>query len=116
MLGKESFEDGEVMKKRAQTVITNIKGYVESSFTKDNNTLNIVSTHQLNVSMIVDYLISELNKQRKEQGVEEIKINDQSFGYCYCFLFKIDQNNEFSYLGLLKPNAFNYFEDNLTIN
>ena len=116
MLGKESFEDGEVMKKRAQTVITNIKGYVESSFTKDNNTLNIVSTHQLNVSMIVDYLISELNKQRKEQGVEEIKINDQSFGYCYCFLFKIDQNNEFSYLGLLKPNAFNCFEDNLTIN
>ena len=116
ILGKESFEDGEVMKKRAQTVITNIKGYVESSFTKDNNTLNIVSTHQLNVSMIVDYLISELNKQRKEQGVEEIKINDQSFGYCYCFLFKIDQNNEFSYLGLLKPNAFNYFEDNLTIN
>ena len=113
MLGKESFESGEIMKKRAQIVITNIKGYVESTFTKDNNTLNIVSTHQLNVSMIVDYLISELNKQRKEQGVDEIKINDQSFGYCYCFLFKIDQNNEFSYLGMLKPKAFNCFEDNL---
>jgi len=116
MLGKEPFEGGEIMKKRAENVITNIKGFVESTFTKDNNTLNIVSTHQLNVSMIVEYLISEINKTRKEQGVEEIKINDPSFGYCYCFLFKIDQNNDFSYLGMLKPNAFNCFEDNLIIN
>jgi len=116
MLGKKPFEGGEIMKKRAETVITNIKGFVESTFTKDNNTLNIVSTHQLNVSMIVEYLISELNKTRKEQGAEEIKINDPCFGYCYCFLFKIDQNNDFSYLGMLKPNAFNCFEDNLIIN
>jgi len=113
MLGKESLESGEIMKKRAETVITNIKGFAESTFTKDNNTLNIVATHQLNVSMIVDYLISELNKQKKEEGVEEIKITDPTFGYCYCFLFKIDQNNNFSYLGLLKPNEFNCFEDNL---
>ena len=67
-------------------------------------------THQLNVSMIVEFLINELNKERKENKKEEIKLEDQSFGYCCCYLFKIDHNNEFSYLGLLNPNPFDSFE------
>ena len=110
ILGKEELEDGETMKKRAETVITNIKGYIESTYNNDNNTLSIVSTHQLNVSMIVEYLIKELNKERKENNLEEIKINDQGFGYCYCFIFKFDNENKFSYLGMLKPNPFENFE------
>ena len=112
ILGKEFLEDTEVMEKRAEHVITNIKGYIETTYNIDNNTLNIVSTHQLNVSMIVDFLIKELNKERKEQNLDEIKLDEQQFGYCCCFLFKIDSNNVFSYLGMLKPNIDN-FEYNL---
>ena len=81
MLGKEYYEDLNVMKKRCENVITNIKNFEESTFEKDNNTLNIVTTHQLNVSNMVEFLISELNKQRKDKGIEEIKISDQSFPY-----------------------------------
>ena len=110
LLGKEDFEDGETMKKRAENVINNIKGFIETSLDKDNNTLNIVATHQLNVSMIFEFLINEINKERKENNKEEIKLNQQNFGYCCCYLFKIDYNNEFSYLGLLNPNPFDSFE------
>ena len=116
MLGKEYYEDLNVLKKRCENVITNIKNFEESTFEKDNNTLNIVTTHQLNVSNMVEFLISELNKQRKDKGIEEIKISDQSFPYCCCFLFKTDENNEFSYLGMLKPNVFENFEYDLIKN
>jgi broad specificity phosphatase PhoE len=110
ILGDEALEDPEIMKKRAETVITNIQGYIESSYNIDNNTLNIVSTHQLNVSMIVKYLINELNKERKEKNIDEIKLEEQAFGYCCCFLFKYDCDNNFSYLGMLNPNPFDSFE------
>ena len=110
ILGDEALEDPEIMKKRAEAVITNIQGYIESSYNIDNNTLNIVSTHQLNVSMIVEYLINELNKERKEKNIDEIKLEEQAFGYCCCFLFKYDCDNNFSYLGMLNPNPFDSFE------
>ena len=113
ILGKEALEDAETMKKRAENVITNIKGFIETTFTKDNNTLSIVATHQLNVSMIVEFLINEINKERTEKNLDKIQLNEQSFGYCCCFIFKIDDNNEFSYLGLLNPNIFDSFEYNL---
>ena len=116
ILGKEAFEDGETMKKRAENVITNIKGYIETTYNMDTNTLNIISTHQLNVSMIVEFLIKELNKERKENNLDEIKLNEQGFGYCCCFLFKINKNNEFSYVGMLKPNVFESFEYNIIIS
>ena len=116
ILGKEAFEDGETMKKRAENVITNIKGYIETTYNMDTNTLNIISTHQLNVSMIVEFLIRELNKERKESNLDEIKLNEQGFGYCCCFLFKINKNNEFSYVGMLKPNVFESFEYNIIIS
>ena len=110
ILGKESFEDGETMKKRAENVITNIKGFPQTTYNNESNSLNIVATHQLNVSMIVDFLINELNKERKENDQEEIILKDQGFGYCCCYLFKTDNNNEFSYLGQLTPNVFDSFE------
>ena len=112
ILGNKYLEDAEIMQKRAENIITYIKGFVETTYNIDNNTLNIVSTHQLNVSMIVEFLIKELNKERKEQNLDEIKLNEQEFGYCCCFLFKTDNNNIFSYLGMLKPNIDN-FEYNL---
>ena len=110
ILGKEAFEDGETMKKRAENVITNIKGFTQTTYNNDSNTLNIIATHQLNVSMIVDFLINELNKERKENDQEEIILKDQGFGYCCCYIFKTDNNNEFSYLGQLTPNVFDSFE------
>ena len=116
ILGKESFEDAENMKKRAENVITNIKGYIESTYEQDCNTLSIVATHQLNVSMIVEFLIKEINKERKEKNMDEINLTDQSFGYCCSYIFKIDENNEFSYIGMLNPNIFDSFEYNLIYN
>ena len=106
ILGKESFEDGETMKKRAENVITHINAFSSTSYNKGENTLNIVSTHQLNVAMIVDFLINEINKENKNKGLEEIKIVDQSFGYCYCFLFKFNEKNEFSFIRSFEPNIF----------
>ena len=81
ILGKESFEDAENMKKRAENVITNIKGYIESTYEQDCNTLSIVATHQLNVSMIVEFLIKEINKERNEGFI--------TYGKCY----KSSKNN-----------------------
>ena len=94
------------MKKRAENVITNINEFSRTSYNEGENTLNIVSTHQLNVAMIVEFLIQELNKELKEKGLDEIKIVDQSFGYCYCFLFKYDEKNEFSFIRSFEPNIF----------
>jgi broad specificity phosphatase PhoE len=113
ILGKEPLEDPEIMQKRAENVITNIKGYIESTYEQDCNTLSIVATHQLNVSMIVEFLIKEINKERKEKNMDVINLTDQSFGYCCSYIFKIDENNEFSYIGLLNPNVFDSFEYNL---
>ena len=110
ILGKEALEDAEIMQKRAENVINNIKGYIESNCINDNNTLNIVATHQLNVSMIVEYLVKELNNELKKNNLEEIKLIDQKFGYCCCYLFKFDNENNFSYIGMLSPNPFDNFE------
>ena len=110
ILGKEALEDAEIMQKRAENVINNIKGYIESNCINDNNTLNIVATHQLNVSMIVEYLLKELNNELKKNNLEEIKLTDQKFGYCCCYLFKFDNENKFSYIGMLSPNPFDNFE------
>ena len=104
-------EDGEKMKQRAQNVINNIKNFSQTSYNQGENTLNIISTHQLNVSMIVEYLIDELNKEKNEQ--EKIEIKDQAFGYCCCYLFKFDENDEFSFIGLLKPDIYDCFQYNL---
>ena len=111
ILGKEMLEDGEKMKQRAQNVINNIKNFSQTSYNQGENTLNIISTHQLNVSMIVEYLIDELNKEKNEQ--EKIEIKDQAFGYCCCYLFKFDENDEFSFIGLLKPDIYDCFQYNL---
>ena len=111
ILGKEMLEDGEKMKQRAQNVINNIKNFSQTSYNQGENTLNIISTHQLNVSMIVEYLIDELNKEKNEQ--EKIEIQDQAFGYCCCYLFKFDENDEFSFIGLLKPDIYDCFQYNL---
>ena len=111
ILGKEMLEDGEKMKQRAQNVINNIKNFSQTSYNQGENTLNIISTHQLNVSMIVEYLIDELNKEKNEQ--EKIEIKDQAFGYCCCYLFKFDENDEFSFVGLLKPDIYDCFQYNL---
>ena len=113
ILGKEVLEDGEIMKKRAENVITNINEFSRTSYNEGENTLNIVSTHQLNVAMIVEFLIQELNKELKEKGLDEIKIVDQSFGYCHCYLFKFDENDEFSYVGLIKPDIYGCFQHNI---
>ena len=113
ILEEEEFGDWEKMKKRAETVITYIKGFIESNYNKDNNTLNIVATHQLNVSMIVEFLIKEINKKRKEKNLEEINLEEKSFGYCCSFIFNTDQNNEFSYIGMINPNIFDSFEFNI---
>jgi broad specificity phosphatase PhoE len=113
ILGKEPLEDPEIMQKRAENVITNIKGFIESTYEQDCNTMSIVATHQLNVSMIVEFLIKEINKERKEKNMDVINLTDQSFGYCCSYIFKIDENNEFSYIGLLNPNVFDSFEYNL---
>jgi broad specificity phosphatase PhoE len=113
ILGKEAFEDGEIMKKRAENVITNINEFSRTSYNQGENTLNIVSTHQLNVAMIVEFLIQELNKELKEKGLNEIHIIDQSFGYCHCYLFKFDENDEFSYVGLIKPDIYECFQLNI---
>ena len=113
ILGKEAFEDGEIMKKRAENVITNINEFSRTSYNQGENTLNIVSTHQLNVAMIVAFLIQELNKELKEKGLNEIHIIDQSFGYCHCYLFKFDENDEFSYVGLIKPDIYECFQLNI---
>ena len=109
ILGDQALEDGEMMKKRAENVITNIKGFIETTYDNGNNTLSIVSTHQLNVSMIVEFLINELNKENEKNGLEKIKLINQNFSYCCCYIFKIDENEKFSYLGLMKPepNIFN---------
>ena len=111
ILGKEMLEDGEKMKQRAQNVINNIKNFSQTSYNQGENTLNIISTHQLNVSMIVEYLIDELNKEKNEK--EKIEIKDQAFGYCCCYLFKFDENDEFSFIGLLKPDIYDCFQYNL---
>ena len=113
ILGKEVLEDGEIMKKRAENVITNINEFSRTSYNEGENTLNIISTHQLNVAMIVEFLIQELNKELKEKGLDEIKIVDQSFGYCHCYLFKFDENDEFSYVGLIKPDIYGCFQHNI---
>ena len=112
ILGKKSFEDGETMKKRAENVINNIREFSKTGYNQGENTLNIISTHQLNVAMIVEYLIQELNKKLKEKGLNEIKIVDQSFGYCHCYLFKYDENDEFSFVGLFKPDIYGCFQHN----
>ena len=111
ILGKEMLEDGEKMKQRAQNVINNIKNFSQTSYNQGENTLNIISTHQFNVSMIVEYLIDELNKEKNEK--EKIEIKDQAFGYCCCYLFKFDENDEFSFIGLLKPDIYDCFQYNL---
>ena len=113
ILGKEVLEDGEIMKKRAENVITNINEFSRTSYNEGENTLNIISTHQLNVAMIVEFLIQELNKELKEKGLDEIKIVDQSFGYCHCYLFRFDENDEFSYVGLIKPDIYGCFQHNI---
>ena len=106
ILGKDALEDGETMKKRAQNVITNINSFSRTSYNQGENTLNIVATHQLNVAMIIEFLFDELNKEYKNKGLDEIKIIDQSFGYCHCYLFKYDENEQFSFVGLFKPGIY----------
>ena len=108
ILGKDALEDGETMKKRAQNVITNINSFSRTSYNQGENTLNIVATHQLNVAMIIEFLFDELNKEYKNKGLDEIKIIDQSFGYCHCYLFKYDENEQFSFVGLFKPGIYWY--------
>lgn len=115
ILGKNGLEDGEEMEKRAENVITNIKGFIETTYTFENNTISIVSTHQLNVSMIVAFLIKQINKSNKENGIEEIILKDQHFGYCDSYCFKINGDEEFSYLGLIKPKIDQDFEYELIV-
>ena len=114
ILGKNGYEDGETMKKRAENVITNIKGFSLTSYNKGENTLNIVATHKLNVSMIVEFLIKEINKENKDKE-KEIKIVDQSFGYCHCYLFKFDENNNFKFVGMFNPDIYECFECDINI-
>ena len=101
------------VKKRSDNVINNIKDFSKKNFNKDNNTLNIVSSHQLNISMIVGYLIKELNKDIKNKGGKEIQMEKQSFGYNHCFLFKYDENDNFKFVGLFTPEVYECFEFNI---
>ena len=101
------------VKKRSDNVINNIKDFSKKNFNKGNNTLNIVSSHQLNISMIVGYLIKELNKEIKNKGGKEIQMEKQSFGYNHCFLFKYDENDNFKFVGLFTPDVYECFEFNI---
>ena len=60
ILGKEEFEDIDSIRKRSENIISNIKQFVKTSYKSDENTLSVVSTHQLNANMMVDFLIMKL--------------------------------------------------------
>ena len=108
MLGKDEFESYNDRIKRAQNVITNICRFSKTSFNKGENNLNIIATHRFNFYMIVEFLMKQLNKQLKEKGLKEINIkdNDISFGYCHCYMFKYNETDEISFIGLFKPDIY----------
>ena len=100
ILGKEEFEDIDSIRKRSENIISSIKQFIKTSYKSDENTLNIVSTHQLIANMMVDFLINEINN-KLENNKTKIILKDKSFEYCN------------SYIGMLKPLSFDCFDYNL---
>lgn len=98
------FESFESRKKRAENVINYINEFTKNRLNQGENTLNIIATHRFNFYMIVEFLMKELNKKLKEKGLKQINTEDISFGYCHCYMFKYDENNELSFVGMFKPD------------
>ena len=58
ILGKEEFEDIDSIRKRSENIISNIKQFVKTSYKSNENTLSIITTHQLNANIMLDFLIN----------------------------------------------------------
>ena len=89
-------------KDRYFAVMDNLYNYINTKNINNGNSLNIISTHQDGLNIMLTKFISILNDNNNNKI--NFDFEKQQYFFCHSYCFKITKEKIINYLGLLKPN------------